>query len=151
MKRMQRTNVMWRSRKRDVDARERVGFFVSTDFFSALVKRCGNGVARLVEQFTDDRAFLFAERFHPLAPFGDAAALAEIFYPDAFERFLVARSFNLAQRVIAQLFQRVHGFRESLNRYIVKSGNRISIHQSRFTNHAAFFFDFALSSSALFA
>ena len=142
---------MWRSRKRDVDARERVGFFFSTDFFSALVKRCGNGVARLVEQLTDDRAFLFAERFHPLAPFGDAAAFSEIFYPDAFERFLVARSFNLAQRVIAQLFQRVHGFRDSLNRYIVKSGNRISIHQSRFTNHAAFFFDFALSSSALFA
>jgi hypothetical protein len=49
------------------------------------------------------------------------------------------------------LFERVHGFRESLNRYIVESGNRISIHQSRLTNHAAFFFDFALSSSALFA
>src|SRR6476646_1888259 len=55
MKRMQRTNLMWRSRKRDVDARERVGFFVSTDFFSAFVKRRGNGVARLVEQFTYDR------------------------------------------------------------------------------------------------
>ena len=108
MKRMQRTNVVWRSWKRDVDARERVGFFVSTDFFSALVKRCGNGVARLVEQFTDDRAFLFAERFHPLAPLGDAPALAEIFYADAFERFLVSRSFNLAQRVIAQLFKRVN-------------------------------------------
>ncbi len=38
MKRMQRTNLMWRSRKRDVDARECVGFFFSTDFFSALVK-----------------------------------------------------------------------------------------------------------------
>jgi hypothetical protein len=38
-----------------------------------------------------------------------AAAFAEIFYTDAFERFLVARSFNLAQRVIAQLFERVHG------------------------------------------
>jgi len=48
MKRMQRTNLMWRSRKRDVDARERVGFFVSTDFFSALVKRGSNGIARLV-------------------------------------------------------------------------------------------------------
>ena len=111
MKRMQRTNVVWRSRKRDVDARERVGFFFSTNFFSALVKRCGNSIARLVEQLTDDRAFLFAERFHPLAPFGDAAAFAEIFYTDAFERFLVARSFNLAQRVIAQLFERVHDIR----------------------------------------
>src|SRR5437762_11263234 len=150
MKRMQRTGVMWRSRKRHVDARERVGFFVGTDFFAALVKGCGNGVAGLVEQLTDDRAFLFAERFHPLAPFGDAAAFSEIFYPDAFERFLVARSCNLAQCVIAQLFQRVHGFRESLNRYIVKSGNRISIHQSRFTNQAAFFFDLAFLSSALF-
>ena len=70
----------------------------------------GNGVPRLVEQLADDRALLFAERFHPLAPFGDAAALAETFYPDAFERFLVARSFNLAQRVVAQLFERVHEF-----------------------------------------
>ena len=149
--RMQRANLVWRSRKRDVDARERFGFSFSTDFFAALVERSRNGVARLVEQLTDDRAFLFAERFHLLAPFGDAAAFAEIFYADAFERFLVARSFNLAQRVIAQLFERVHEFRESLNRYIVKSGNRIPIHESRFTNQAAFFFDFALSSSALFA
>src|SRR5437588_6054905 len=107
MKRMQRTNVVWRSRKRDVDARERIGFLFGTDFFSALVKRCSNGVARLVEQFTDDRAFLFAERFHPLAPFGGGAALAEIFYTDAFERSLVARSFNLAQRVVATVFGRV--------------------------------------------
>jgi hypothetical protein len=107
MKRMQKTNVMWRSWKRDVDARQRVGFFVSPDFFSALVKRCGNAIARLVEQFTDDRAFFFAERFHPLAPFGDAAAFSEIFYPDAFKRFLVVRSFNLAQRIITQLFERV--------------------------------------------
>ena len=59
--------------------------------------------------------------------------------------------FNLAERVFTQLFERAHGCRESLNRYIVKSGNRISIHELRFTNHAAFFFDFALSSSALFA
>src|SRR5215813_4782485 len=74
MKRMQRTNVMRRSRKRDVYARERVGFFFSADFFAALVKLRGNRVARLVEQSTYDRTFLFAERFHPLAPFGDAAA-----------------------------------------------------------------------------
>src|SRR5215216_7431155 len=99
MKRMQRTNFVWRSRKRDVDTRERVGFFFSTNFFCALVKRCGNGAARLVEQFTDDRAFLFPEHFHPLAPFGDTSALAEIFYLNGFERFLVPRSFNLAQPV----------------------------------------------------
>src|SRR5690242_3095212 len=71
MKRMQRPNLVWRSWKRDVDARQRVGFFFSTDFFSAFVERCSNGVARLVEQLSDDRAFLFAERFHPLAPFAD--------------------------------------------------------------------------------
>src|SRR4029450_7744599 len=112
---------------------------------------CSNSMARVVKQFTEAGPFLLAERFHPLAPFGDAAAFAEILYTDAFERFLVARSCNLAQRVTAQLFERVHVFRESLNRYIVKSGNRISIHESRFTNHAAFFFDFALASSALFA
>src|SRR5438477_6158968 len=111
MKRMQRTNLVWRSRKRDVDARKRVALFLATGFFAALLERSSNGVARLVEQLTNDRAFLFAERFHPLAPCRDAAALSEIFYADAFERFLVARSFNLAQRIIAQLFQRVHGFR----------------------------------------
>src|SRR5262245_26920589 len=104
------------SRQRHVDVRERVGFFFSTDFFSALVKRCAHGVARLVEQFTDNRALLFAERFHPLAPFGDAAAFSEIFYTDSFERSLVWRCVNLAKRLIAQLFERVHGTRESLNR-----------------------------------
>src|SRR4030095_1655985 len=130
---MQRANLMWGSRKRDVDRRKRFGFFFSTYFFSALVKRCRHGVARQVEQFTDDRAFLFGERFHPLAPFGDVAAFSEIFYPDAFKRFLVARRFNLAQRVVAKLFERMHGFRESLNRYIVKSeiDSRISIYESR--------------------
>src|SRR6516162_2457803 len=121
---MQRANLMWGSRKRDVDRRKRFGFFFSTDFYSALVKRRSNCVARLVKQLTDDRAFLFAERFHPLAPFGDAAGFAEILYTDTFERFLVARGFNLAQCVIAQLFERMHGFRESLDRYIGKSGNR---------------------------
>src|SRR4030095_9969175 len=119
MKRMQITNLIWRSRKRDVDARKRIGFLFGTDSFSALVERCGNGVARLVEEFTDDRAFVFAQRFHPLAPFGDAAAFAEIFYTDGFERSLVARSFNLTQRVVAQWVERAPGFRESLNRHIV--------------------------------
>ena len=72
-----------RSRKRDVDrSQAHRDFFLGADFFFALVDRCGNGVARFVEQLTDDRAFLFGERFHPLAPFGDAAAFAEIFYPD---------------------------------------------------------------------
>src|SRR5262249_8669512 len=148
MKRMQKTNVVLRSRKRDVYTREPVGFFFSADFSSALVKRRSNGIPRLIEQFTDDRAFLFTQSFHPLAPFGDAAAFAEIFHTNAFERSLVARSFNLAQRVIAELFERVHGFRESLNRYIVKSGNRISIHESRFTSHAAFLFFFSSAARA---
>src|SRR5437762_13631984 len=96
MKRMQRTGVMWRSRKRHVDARERVGFFVGTDFSCPLVKRCSNGLAGLIEQLTDDRAFLFAERFHPLAPFGDAAAFSEICYRHAFEPVRVARSCHRA-------------------------------------------------------
>src|SRR5215472_9153716 len=148
MERMQGTNLMWRCRKRYIDVRERLGLFVTTNFFSALVKRRTDRIARFVEQLPDHRALLFAERFHPLAPFGNAAAFAEIFYTYAFNRFLIDRSFNLTQRVIAHLFERVHGCRESLNRYIVKSGNRIPIHESRFTNHAAFFFDFALSSSA---
>src|SRR5262249_24666558 len=90
MKRMQRPNFVRCSRKRDVDVRYRVRFFFSANCFSALVEGSRNGVARLVEQLTDNRAFLFAEHFHPLAPFGDAAAFTEIFYADAFKRFLVA-------------------------------------------------------------
>src|SRR5690242_7921925 len=77
MKRRQRSNVVRRSREGDVDARERIGFLFNADSFSALVKRCSNCAARLVKQLTDDRALLIAERFHPLAPFGDAAAFTE--------------------------------------------------------------------------
>src|SRR5205807_8453088 len=62
MKRMQRTNGVWRSRKREVDARERVGCFFSTDFFSALVKRWCKRGARLGELLAVDRAFLLGER-----------------------------------------------------------------------------------------
>src|SRR5215813_1940226 len=50
MKRMQRTSVLWRSWKRDVDGGERIRLFLSTDVFSALVKLRGNCGARLVEQ-----------------------------------------------------------------------------------------------------
>src|ERR1044071_8996792 len=92
MKRVQRTNLVWCSRKRDVDARERFGFFFSTNFFRALIQRRVHRVARLIERLTDHRAFVLAKRFHPLAPFGDAPAFAEIFYTDAFKGFLVARS-----------------------------------------------------------
>ena len=46
---------------------------------SALVDRYGHGVANFVEQFADDRAFLFGERFHSLAPIGDAPAFPRYF------------------------------------------------------------------------
>src|SRR3982751_4632615 len=115
MKRMQRTDLMRRSRKRDVDARQRIGFPLSTDFFSALVQRFADCVARLVEQLADERAFVFGERFHPLAPFRDAAAFPEIFYSHAFQRLLLTRSVNVAQSVVAQLFERVSHSVEALN------------------------------------
>ena len=121
------------------------------ELFLRVGQGCGNGVARLVEQLADDRAFLFAERFHPLAPFGDAAAFAEIFYADAFERFLVARSFNLAQRVGRAVVQRRRDILgELLKRHIVKREIEYRCNIS-ISIYAAFFFDFALSSNALFA
>ena len=72
------------------------------------VDSCGDSVPHLVEQFADDRLLFLGERFHLLAPGRNGAAAAEIFQPGSFERPLVARGFDLAQGVVAQLFQRMH-------------------------------------------
>ena len=73
-------------------------------------------------------ALVFAERLHSLAPLGYAAAFTEILYSNRVKRFFVLRNFNFAQRLVAQLFERVsHRIRESPKRYIVTSGNRFTI------------------------
>jgi hypothetical protein len=59
-----------------------------------------------LSNFPNDRLFIFAERFHPLAPSGDAAAFAEKLYARGLERLFVRRRTDLAQRVVAQLFER---------------------------------------------
>ena len=63
--------------------------------------------ANLVEQFADDGFFFFGQSHHLLAPGRNAAAAPEIFYARGLERLLVASGFDLTQRVVAQLFQRM--------------------------------------------
>ena len=45
------------------------------------------------------------ERFHLLAPRGNAAAASEIFHSRGLERLLVSRGFDFAQRFVAELFE----------------------------------------------
>src|SRR6266487_6045868 len=77
----------------------------------------GDGVANFIEQFSNDRLFVFAERSHLLAARGDAAAFAEVLDARGLERLLVRRGLDLAHGVVAQLFERVsHGDVEALKR-----------------------------------
>src|SRR5439155_26821998 len=75
---MQRADLMWDSRQRDVDPGERLRFHLRTKICRARFERCGDGVADFVEQLPNDRLFILAERSHLLAPCGDAAAFAEV-------------------------------------------------------------------------
>ncbi len=78
----------------------------------ALLDRGGDGVARFVEQFADNRTLFLAERLHPIGPGGNAAGAAEITDTRGVERLLVGRRGDLSQRGVAQLFQLVrHGKR----------------------------------------
>ena len=102
---MQRADFVRRSRQRDVDLGERARFFLRAKVCRARFERGGHGVADFIEQFSDDRLFFFAERFHLLAPGRDAAAASEIFYARRLERLLVGRCFDFAQGFVAQLFE----------------------------------------------
>ena len=81
--------------------------FCERNWASARFDRGGDGVANFVEQFADDRLLFLGERFHLLAPDEMLPLRAEIFHSRGFERLLVSRGFDFAQRVIAQLFQRM--------------------------------------------
>src|ERR1700693_1159819 len=98
---MKRAAFVRSARQRDVDVRKRVRFFLRAKFLRAVFDRRSHGVADFVEQLSNDRLFVFAERFHLLAPRGNASAAAEIFYPGGFERLRVARISNLAQGGVA--------------------------------------------------
>ncbi len=73
-----------------------------------LCASCGRDrIARFVQQLADERTLLLAERFHLLAPSRDAAAAAEITDAHRVERLLVRRRGDLAQRGVAEFFERV--------------------------------------------
>src|SRR5438552_4367848 len=106
--RMERADFVLRSGQRDVDLSERIRFLLRSKLLRAQVDRGSDRTADFVEQFADDWLFFTGERFHLLAPGRNAAAAAEIFHPCGFEGLLVARGFDLAQRVVSQLFEWVH-------------------------------------------
>ncbi len=145
---MQRADLMWNSRQRDVDPGEGLGFFLGTKICRARFERHGNGVANFIEQFSNDRLFVFAERSHLLAARGDAAAFAEVLDARGLERLLVRRGLDLAQGVVAQLFERVsHSNVEALKRNTNVTLKRFNASMVPRKYYAAFLFFF--SSAAL--
>ena len=70
--------------------------FAARKFLRAFCDRGGDGGARFVQQFADDRPLFLAERLHLFAPGGDAAAASEITDAHGFERLLVGRGGDFA-------------------------------------------------------
>ncbi len=104
---MERADFGGRAGEGDVDVRERRRFVGGAEALAVLREFRGDGVARFVQQLADERTLLLAERFHLLAPNGDAAAAAEIADAQRFERLLVRRRGDLAQRGVAEFFERM--------------------------------------------
>ena len=82
---MKRADLVRRAGQRDVDLAERNRFFLRAKLFRARIDCRGNSGADFIEQLADNRFLLFRERFHLLAPRGNAAAAPEIFYARGFE------------------------------------------------------------------
>src|SRR6202022_2739844 len=89
---MKRAALVGSARQRDVDVDERVRFFLPAKLFGAFFNCSGDGFANFVEQFPDDRTLCRAERFHLLAPRGDAAVAAKKTHPGLFERLRAGRT-----------------------------------------------------------
>ncbi|HAK07117.1 MAG TPA: hypothetical protein DCO65_07650 [Spartobacteria bacterium] len=70
-------------------------------FFHALVNRSSDGVANFVQQSADDRPLFRVERFHSIAPRGNAAVASEIAHAHGLERLRIGRRFNFAQSSVA--------------------------------------------------
>src|SRR5213592_1005129 len=102
---MKCAEVVRSSWKGDVDLGESARLLLRTKLLRAGFDGGGHGVANFVEQLADDWLLFLRERFHLLAPRGNAAAAPEIFHARGFERLLVSRGFDLAQRFVAQLFE----------------------------------------------
>ena len=80
-----------------MSANER-GLLGGAERFAHLRDFRGDGGARFVEQFADDRLLFLAQRLHLLAPRGDAAAAAEILDAQRFQRGIVGARRGLRSR-----------------------------------------------------
>ena len=63
------------------------------------------GVTNFVEQSADDRPLFRVERFHSIAPRGNAPVASEIAYAHGLERLRIAGGVDLAQGRFAKLFE----------------------------------------------
>ena len=105
--RMKRAALMRRARKRKINIGNSGGFLFGAKIFGAGFNCGRDRDPNLIQQFTNDRFFFFWQRFHFVAPFGNAAAAPEKFHPHAFEDALVRGRRNLCQGVVAQLVERM--------------------------------------------
>ena len=113
--RMKRADLVRRAGQGNVDLGERACFLRRAQLFAGLLERGGHGGPDLVEQLADDRPLFFRERFHLLAPGGNAAAASEVADPRGVQRLFVRRSADLGEGRVAQFFERVrHGVDASL-------------------------------------
>ena len=96
--------------KRNVDVLEFARLFRGAKALGGLLDSGGDRAARFVQEFADDRALFFRERFHPIGPRRDAAGAAQIADAGRVERLLVGSRGDFSQRRVAELFQLVrHG------------------------------------------
>jgi hypothetical protein len=98
---MKRTALMGCARKRKININNRGRFLFGAKIFSACFNCGRDRDPDLIQQFADGRFFLFRQRFHLVAPFGNAAAASEEFHPHGFEDPLVWGRGDLCQGVVA--------------------------------------------------
>src|SRR6266513_1162352 len=91
--------------ERDVDPRECARFFLRAEFLRARFDCDGDGCSNIVEQFADDWLLFLRERFHLLAPGGNAAAASEIFHSCGLERLLVVGVVYFSQCGRSKIFK----------------------------------------------
>ena len=89
------------ARKRKINIGHRGRFLFGAKIFGACVNCGRDRDPNLIQQFANGRFFLFRQRFHFVAPHGNAAAASEEFHPHGFEEPLVWGGADLCQGVVA--------------------------------------------------
>ena len=85
--------------------RVRSDSFCARKFAVRASTAAATSVAHFIEQFPNDWLFVFAQRFHLLAPRRYAAAFTEVFYARRLKRLFVRCGFDFAQCIITELFE----------------------------------------------